>query len=134
MTKEQKLRACFNYLITPIGQTTVLGDRIYGGNPRIPHYTGTDWPEVYANDIFLDHRGNCFSMAAAFGYLAKACGYTNVYVCNSTGHGWTEINGLVYDPEQYRDTQYKYYGTNYNNAPGYKRSISYGEAYMHMKL
>ncbi len=124
MTKAQKLRVCFEYVM-----------KAYTGRrPRTPHYCGNDWPVVYANDMFLDGSGNCFSYAAAFGYLAKACGYKEVYVCNSTGHGWTEINGLVYDPEEYRNTSHKYYATPYSSAPGYLRSISWGQSFMHVKL
>ena len=114
MSKEQKLKKCFDYVMK-----TYTGRR-----PRTPHYYGKDWPVVYANDMFLDGSGNCFSYAAAFAYMAKACGYTEVYACNSTGHGWCEINGKIYDPEQYRNTKYKYYGTSYNNVPGYKRAIA----------
>ncbi len=114
MSKEQKLRKCFDYVMK-----TYTGRR-----PRTPHYYGKDWPVVYANDMFLDGSGNCFSYAAAFAYMAKACGYTEVYACNSTGHGWCEINGKVYDPEQYRNTKYKYYNTSYSSAPGYQKAIA----------
>ena len=115
MSKAQKLRKCFDYVMK----------QYPGRRPRTPHYYGKDWPVVYANDMFLDGSGNCFSYAAAFAYLAKACGYTEVYCCNDTGHGWCEINGLIYDPEQYRNTtKYKYYGTSYKQVPGYKRGIS----------
>lgn len=124
MSKEQKLWTCFQYVMK-----TYTGRR-----PRTPHYYGMDWPVVYANDMFLDGSGNCFSYAAAFAYLAKACGYTNVYVCNDTGHGWTEINGLIYDPEEYRNTQHKYYGTSYDSVPGYRRGISEGQGFMHVKV
>ncbi len=124
MTKEQKLRVCFDYVMK-----TYTGRR-----PRTPHYCGDDWPVVYANDMFLDGSGNCFSYAAAFAFLAKACGYTNVYACNSTGHGWTEIDGLVYDPEEYRNTKYKYYGTDYSAAPGYRAAFSWGYSFAHVKI
>ena len=124
MSKAQKLRVCFDYVMK-----TYTGRR-----PRTPHYCGTDWPVVYANDMFLDGSGNCFSYAAAFGYLAKACGYTNVYCCNSTGHGWTEINGLIYDPEEYRNTARKYYGTPYSAVPSYRQAIAANLPGMHVKL
>ena len=118
MTKAQKLKACFNYVM-----------KYTGRRPRTPHYCGKDWPVVYANDMFLEGSGNCFSYAAAFAYMAKACGYTEVYACNSTGHGWVEIGGKVYDPEQYRNTKYKYYDSNYSSAPGYWRAISDWKSY-----
>lgn len=129
MSKEQKLRKCFDYVMK----------QYPGRRPRTPHYYGKDWPVVYANDMFLDGSGNCFSYAAAFAYLAKACGYKEVYCCNDTGHGWCEINGLIYDPEQYRNTtKYKYYGTSYNSVPGYKRGIadwkSSGQGFKRVKI
>ncbi len=127
MTKEQKLRTCFDYVM-----------KYTGRRPRTPHYYGMDWPVIYANDMFLSGSGNCFSYAAAFGFLAKACGYTEIYACNDTGHGWTEINGFIYDPEEYRNTAHKYYGTSYSNVPGYARGIqSYrypGYGFMHVKI
>lgn len=125
MTKSQKLKACFNYVM-----------KYKGRRPRTPHSRSVDWPVVYANDMFLDGSGNCFSYAAAFGFLAKACGYKNVYCCNSTGHGWTEIGGKIYDPEEYRNTKYKYYNTSYSQVPGYKRAIAAQKSYpfMHVKI
>ena len=127
MTKEEKLRACFEYVM-----------KYTGRRPRTPHYYGMDWPVVYANDMFLDGSGNCFSYAAAFAFMAKACGYKNVYACSDTGHGWTEINGKIYDPEEYRNTKYKYYGTSYSQVPGYRRGIadwkSRGQGFKRVKI
>ncbi len=128
MSKEEKLRACFMNLATP--------GNYGGGNPRIPHYTGMDWVEIYANDIFIGGSGNCLSMAAAFAYMAKACGYTEVYGCNSTGHGWTEINGLIYDPEQYRDTaNNKLYAVPYSQADSaYSAIFGWGLPFTRIKI
>ncbi len=123
MSKSQKLRKCFDHVM-----------KYKGRRPRTPHSRAKNWPVLYANDMFLEGSGNCFSYAAAFGYLAKACGYKNVYCCNSTGHGWTEIGGKVYDPEEYRNTKYKYYNTSYSNAPGYKRAISAWKSYPFMRV
>ncbi len=127
MTKEQKLKVCFDFVM-----------KYTGRRPRTPHYCGNDWPVVYANDMFIDGSGNCFSYAAAFAFLAKACGYEEVYACNSTGHGWTEINGLIYDPEEYRNTKYKYYGTSYSRVPSYRNAISDynspGRGFKHVKI
>lgn len=105
MTKREKLWTCFEYVCRNYEDT--------GGHPRVPHYLGMDWPAVYANDMFLDGGGNCCSFAGAFAYLVKACGY-EVYACNSTGHGWVEIDGLVYDPEVYhRQFKTLYFGKPY---------------------
>ena len=99
MTVEEKVAACFDFTMAEFASTD---------HPRIPHYTEPDWVYVYAYDMFGPrHGGNCFSFAAAFSILAKACGCEEVYACNSGGHGWTEIDGLVYDPEMFHDTDNK---------------------------
>lgn len=105
MSKSEKLRAAFDY----------LQENFYSTNhPRMPHYTGMDWAYVYAYDMFGPRNGgNCMSWAAAFAFLAAACGYDSVYACN-TGHSWTEVDGLVYDPEWYHDTNDKIYAYSYN--------------------
>ena len=92
MTQEQKLRKCFDWVISK----PYIARRTFSNTPG--------WPAVYANDHFLLGGGNCFADAAAFAYLAKALGYKKVYVCvdcdgsGGRGHGWAEINGLAYDP------------------------------------
>lgn len=126
MSKSQKLKACFNYTKNAYKEL----------NPRIPHYHGSDWPIVYANDMFVDGAGNCFSYGAAFAYMAKAIGYKNVYCCNSGGHGWAEVDGLVYDPEWSRHHAKDYYALNYNTTkdPNYKAAIASGYSWMHVKI
>ena len=87
MTQEQKLRICFDSFKTKLEKS-----------PWRPGYKGQGWAEIYANSFFDLQYGDCISYAAAFAYMAKALGYTNVYGCN-TGHAWVEIDGLIYDPE-----------------------------------
>ena len=127
MTNEQKLRVCLDYLKKSYVEK----------NPRIPHYTGMDWPIIYANDILANGVGNCFSYGSVFCYMAKAIGYTNVYACSSGGHGWAEIDGLVYDPEWARHRfQYSYFALSYNTQTdvNYKGGIAAGEPWMHVKV
>lgn len=127
LTDAQKLKICFDY---------VKGAYVEK-NPRIPHYNGMDWPQLYANDMFVNGVGNCFSYGAAFAYMAKAIGYENVYCCHSGGHGWAEIDGLVYDPEWSRHhSTYSYYALSYNTKTdqNYKGAIAPGYAWMHVKI
>lgn len=95
MTKKDKLKKCFDWVISKPYVTRRVFSNFEG------------WPAVYANDHFVLGGGNCFADAAAFAYLAKAIGYTDIYVCvdcdgragrGASGHGWAEIGGLVYDP------------------------------------
>ena len=130
MTKEQKLRKCFDYLQTETSES----------NPRVPHYRGMDWPVIYADDIFTTGKGNCFSYAAAFGFMAKAIGYEDIYACNSGGHGYTEIGGLIYDSEWQRNSKkYSYYGLSYSTKTdvayaSVKASMASGGAWMYVKI
>lgn len=126
MSKSQKLKTCYNYVKNAYTEL----------NPRIPHYHGSDWPIIYANDMFVDGAGNCFSYGAAFAYMAKAIGYKNVYCCNSGGHGWAEVDGLIYDPEWSRHHTKEYYALNYNTTkdPNYKAAIAPGLSWMHVKI
>ena len=127
MSKEKKLRKCFVY----------VRDAYRERRPRSPHYHGMDWPVVYANDMFVRGYGNCFSFASAFAYLAKAIGYENVYCCNSGTHGWAEINGLIYDPEQSKNhSNSTYYGKTYDFVAktNYRAAIAPGYAWMHVKI
>ena len=126
MTKEQKLKAAFDYM------KKAYVERV----PRAT-YHGKDWHIIYANDILEDGMGDCFSYGAAFAFMAKAIGYTTAYACNSGGHGWAEVDGRIYDPEWSRHrTAYTYFGMSYN-APcdvPYKSAISAGEWWMHVKV
>lgn len=125
MTKKEKLKACFDFVKT------------YPECSLRPHYMGMDWPVIYADDIFVSKTGNCFSYAAAFAYMAKAIGYGEVYCCNSGGHGWAEIDGLVYDPEWSKhDHLYSYYALSYDTHTDqdYKGAIAARRPWMHIKI
>ena len=127
MSKEQKLRACYNH----------IRDDYREYNPRIPHYAGEGWHITYANDIFINKGGNCMSVAAALAYMAKAVGFENVYAVNSTGHGWAEVDGKVYDAEWERHNSGSYYGLSYEpeaGKPNYRSIFSSGNPYARVKL
>lgn len=113
MSASEKLRAAFNH----------IRDDFREHNPRIPHMKQLGWETIYANDIFVGRGGNCFSYGAAMAFMAKAIGYTNVYACNSGGHGWAEVDGLVYDPEWEKNNSGRsFFGVNYAtcSSPNYK--------------
>ncbi|MDY3920318.1 MAG: transglutaminase domain-containing protein [Candidatus Limivivens sp.] len=96
MSREQKLRACFRWVIQKPYYTR-----------RVFQMADKEWPAAYASDILNGKGGNCFSDAAAFAYLARAVGFEKVYACTDSGHAWTEIDGDVFDPllaEEYTRT------------------------------
>lgn len=88
-SKKVKLKKCFKWLFHfPYHRyRTLRSGRKHSG-----------WEMKFANDIFKHKDGCCVSEACAFAFLAKECGAKKVYVCDDTGHAWTEIGGRVYDP------------------------------------
>lgn len=91
--------------------------------------TAKKWAETYAANMYKARKGNCFSDAASFGYLARGLGY-KVKVISGTvqdkTHAWVQIRvkgklfaatpakgkvWRVFDPNGYRE-----YGT---QAPTY---------------
>lgn len=118
--KNKRLHACFDYIRDDTGYCT----------PRtfkpISH-----WEYAYALDIFNNNKGNCFSYGSAFAFLAVCCGYDNVNAVTSGGHGWAEIDGLVYDPDwaivSRVDTYFAmpYSRSGVNGRPNYKKYRAY---------
>ncbi len=98
MSDYEKLRTLFNYVV-----------RNYSYVPRAVQAIGaTGWQESYAESMFKNWRGNCYSYAAAFYYLSRNLGYEPVVrsgrvISYGSPHGWVEMtkNGqqYVYDPE-----------------------------------
>ena len=128
MTKQEKLRAAFDYIKTAYLE----------GVRHDPPYKELDWPLVYAEDIFVYGKGDCFSYGAAFAYMGKAIGCENCYACNSGGHGWAEIEGLVYDPEwDMHYPKYNHFAVDYDNNDtdvNYKKGIEPAEDYMRVPV
>ena len=110
MSKSEKLKACYKWLIRSNG---------YGSWRRLGD-GGDYWYAINANDLFDRRRGDCISYACAMAYMAKVIGYNNVKVCSrdtraGNRHTWTEINGRVYDSYfGKRRGIKKYYGISYN--------------------
>ena len=109
MSKKKKLEVCFRWVMS----------KYYHSWRRFDE-GGDSWYALHANDHFERGCGDCFADASAFAYFAKALGYKKVYVCangyrsNNRAHGWTEINGRVYDPYLAETSGFKgYYGITY---------------------
>ncbi len=105
MTQEQKLKVCFDYIIK-------MPYKRY----RMPFPAkNKSWVSLYANDHLVRKGGDCHADAAAFGYLARACGYKTVYICldaklaNPTHHAWTKVGSKYYDPLFAEAKNYKKY-------------------------
>ena len=93
MTEAEKLKACFDWVLHKPYVTY-----------RTFQQTAVYWPATYANDHFTRQGGDCHADAAAFAYLCRAMGYTDVWVCldsdgiRAQGHSWAMVDGLYYDP------------------------------------
>lgn len=107
-----KLKKCFDWIIPfPYYRHRILA--------QVRNEKG--WEIPYAYDVFNDHNGCCVSYGSAMCFLAKECGYENVYLCDDTGHAWCEINGLVYDPLFAEAKSYwNYFGGTYSAAGLYR--------------
>lgn len=113
MSQSQKLRKCFEYVVSKPYITR-----------RFPFQNYKGWEVDYANDIFLLGGGTCFSDGSAFAFLAHALGYSEVYSCSSLAHGWTLINGRVYDPLVFEDKKSEYYyGGFRENENGFRAAV-----------
>ncbi len=106
MTKSQKLRACWNYMVL----RSRWRYRGYSKGIR-KNGSGVDgWYYTHALYMFNTHTGSCFNWSACFAALAREVGY-DPYIINGcrykikngkkvlTRHSWVKISGLYYDPE-----------------------------------
>lgn len=108
---ERKLSACYQYVV----KCTYL--------PRNFSLTKSGWERTYALDMLNTRKGNCYSYAAAFGILARECGYdAKIVIGNisknkaaSIPHAWVEIDGKVYDPQSQVNMKLDLYGKSYED-------------------
>lgn len=101
MTKEQKLEACWNYIVS----------RQFGYASMSPNLDEKDWQKKFAYLMLTTRKGSCSSFACAFAALASAVGYDPVIIYGRvpgsrdqekdgyTRHCWVKIDGKFYDPE-----------------------------------
>ncbi|MGN0154085.1 MAG: transglutaminase domain-containing protein [Lachnospiraceae bacterium] len=102
MSKSQKLRVCWNYMVSTSRFHYVS---------KYPDINKANWQKKAAYDMFVTHNGNCYSFACGFAALAEEVGYEAYVVCGRvsgsrdhssdglTRHAWVMINGRYYDPE-----------------------------------
>ncbi len=117
MSRSQKLRACWNYVVS--------GRFSYGS--RYPNLGQGGWQRETALHMLTNHWGNCYSFACAFAALAKEVGYSPYVICGRvsgsrdgaadglTRHAWVQIDGAYYDPE----AQYAGWARGIYGAGGY---------------
>lgn len=110
---EEKLEACYE---------DVLKYRFIG---KFGAASSSGWEVKSAYDMLVTKRGNSYSFAAAFGMLARQCGYDAKIVMGkitknteegevTVNHAWVEINGRVYDPQTQQATGIELYGVEYS--------------------
>ena len=79
-------------------------------------YNYPNWGVYYTYQFFINRGGSCEGLGCAWAFLANACGASNCYCVCSGGHGWAEVNGLLYDPACAR---YNYRTSTYYGIPSY---------------
>jgi hypothetical protein len=117
MTKSQKLRTVYLFTVT---------SNTYKREEFKPK---KGWEEPRAYEMLTTRKGNCYSYAAAFAYLAKAVGYENAKpipskIQNRNGkqppHCWVEIKiagkTYVFDPELQYALKINLYKQTYKTA------------------
>ena len=121
MTQEQKLKVVHEY---------VRDNYNYLKRPFVQKGQ-TDWEKQYALDMLDMQKGNCYSFAALYYYLAKQIGYDAHAVIGTIGHehsphGWVEIamDGTTYIFDAEMEMAYRKRGIyhdifkkTYDNAP-----------------
>lgn len=106
MTKEEKLKAVYDYSRTHFEYETLSND-------CPPNFL---FHEYYAYQLATTGKGNCYGVNFLFGHLVKKIGYEDVkfykgYVCQTRDpHGWVEINGLIYDPQLHWKNGFSFFG------------------------
>ena len=105
MTREQKLRAAFNYTRDSF---TYVGRNIY-------EMGDVSWGLEEARTMFATKHGNCYCYAGVFYVLARQLGYDAVLISgkvnnnNPVPHGWVEIefDGKFYMYDTQLEKQYR---------------------------
>ena len=119
MSEEDKLLACYNYVINTSGY-------------RRTYETPTaDWTSQFSWEILSSGEGNCFRYAAAYASLVKGLGYdarvATGFIGNRKGglspHGWTEVRigdaWYIFDTEMHdaKNGKKNYYFKTYETYP-----------------
>ena len=102
MSKAQKRRACWNYMVKRGRFHYAL---------KYPKLSKKGWQRSTALNMLTTKRGNCYSFACGFAALTKEIGDKPVVICGRvsgrrdhardgmTRHSWVQIGGKNYDPE-----------------------------------
>ena len=85
-SKARKMRAVWSWFQSHLG---------YRGREFHLH---SGWDLYYASLTFHTGWASCEGLGCAWAFLANACGCEKCYSVTDTGHGWAEVDGLIYDP------------------------------------
>lgn len=102
MSRAQKRRACWNYMVRRGRFHYAL---------KYPNLSKKGWQRATALNMLSTKSGNCYSFACGFAALTKEIGDRPVVICGRvsgrrdhasdgmTRHSWVQIGGRNYDPE-----------------------------------
>lgn len=119
MTEEQKLTACYNYVINA------------SSYKRTYETPTADWTGQFGWEILSSGQGNCYRYAAAYASLLKGLGYDARVATGKIGnrkgglspHGWTEVRigdtWYIFDTEMHdaKNGAKNYYFKTYATYP-----------------
>ena len=116
MSKTEKLRVCFDHLRRDL---RYLGSIHLDIRKRDFDVEGAEF--IYETQRFFE----CHTIACAFAYLANAIGYRKVQICAHSGHGWTEINGIIYDTSLARHNKegYRYFASTERDGQEWPKDV-----------
>lgn len=111
MTKNQKLKALYDW--------TQKDSNIRKTNIGSFKSAKANWDIYYAGLVLnasrLPARGDCYTYASVFGYLANTVGY-EATVCSSGHHGFVMINQKFYDPSWQKSMPNSFFGRSWDTV------------------
>lgn len=118
MSKSQKMRACYNYLVSP--EFRYIHKRQFQNTPS--------WKMDYAYEMLTTKSGICYNFASAFGFIAKELGYDAKMIPGGLMslrgvyqvHAWVEITmsgkDYVFDASMEHGTHRDFYKKTYKQT------------------
>lgn len=116
MTKSQKLRKCYQYLVSSSFTYT----------PKPIYLNRDSWKMDAAYEMLTTKKGKCYHFAAAFGFIAREIGYENLKIIPGkilsvtgyyTAHSWVEMQlsgrTYIFDPSMEHGKKKDFYRKTY---------------------
>lgn len=116
MTKREKLLTVFDYLRKNLLYLGSISLDVFKEDFDIE---GAEF--IYNNGRFFE----CHTIACATAYFANAIGYEDIQICAHSGHGWVEIEGLIYDTSlsRHNKSSYRYFASSDRDGQEWPKDV-----------